>query len=87
MKNRLSGREKLHAKIEHLTENQIEQLLNYVKSIEKSRSGRYAQDPTEDELLSVLSAEVENIRARQVFEWESTRRRAEAGSIRITRTI
>ncbi len=87
MKNRKSGREKLHAKIEDLTDSQIEQLLSYVKSIEKNRVERQAPETVEDELLVSLSAAVENRRARQVFEWESTRRRAEARSTRLTQTI
>jgi len=85
MHKRLSGREKLHAKIEHLSDNQIDQILSYVKSIEKTRleSG----DPVDDELLAMLSAEVENRRARQVFEWESIRRRAEARTTGFSRTV
>jgi len=76
MQKRLSDRDKLHAKIERLTENQIDQLLSMVRTMEKNRTDSGASE--HDELLDKLCAEVENRRAVQVFEWESTRRRAES---------
>lgn len=90
MSKRLTNREKLLSKLNNLSESQIAELLKYVIALEKSRSGAGSpetspQTPTqtfhqtaEDELLVSLSAARENRRARQVFEWESVRRRAEA---------
>lgn len=85
MSKRLTNREKLLSKLNNLTENQIAELLKFVAILEKGRSGdanpeTASQIPTqasEDELLVSLSAARENRRARQVFEWESVRRRAE----------
>jgi hypothetical protein len=81
MTRRLTNREKLLTKLNNFSENEIAELLTFATTLEKALPG----DPraegiaqaTEDELLSLLSAARENCRARQVFEWESVRRRAE----------
>jgi hypothetical protein len=90
MSKRLTNREKLLSKLNNLTENQIAELLKFVATLEKNGSGdvnsetasqaspQLSSQPSEDELLVSLSAARENRRARQVFEWESVRRRAEA---------
>lgn len=85
MSKRLTNREKLLSKLSNLSENQIAELLKYAAALEKSRQGDAnpevsLQTPSqtpEDELLILLSAARENRKARQVFEWESVRRRAE----------
>jgi hypothetical protein len=90
MSKRLTNRERLLSKLNNLTENQIVELLKFVVTLEKNRSGdlnpeissqtspQMSPQSSEDELLVSLSAARENRRARQVFEWESVRRRAEA---------
>lgn len=78
MQKRLSDRDRLHAKIERLSENQIDQLLSLVRTMEKNRTDSPASEQVDDELLDRLCAELETRRAVQVFEWESTRRRAES---------
>ncbi|MGE0101116.1 MAG: hypothetical protein AB7H86_00450 [Blastocatellales bacterium] len=78
MQKRLSDRDRLHAKIERLSENQIDQLLSLVRTMEKNRTDSPASEQADDELLDGLCAELETRRAVQVFEWESTRRRAES---------
>jgi len=81
MSKRLTNREKLLSKLNNFSENEIGELLKYVTTLEKS--GHVDTIPetiaqtSEDELLILLSAARENRRARQVFEWESVRRRVE----------
>jgi hypothetical protein len=92
MSKRLTNREKLLSKLNNLSENEIGEILKYALAIERTcersseRIGErisYSDGVTEaipqseDELLIMLSAARENRRARQVFEWESVRRKVE----------
>jgi hypothetical protein len=98
MSKRLTNREKLLSKLNGLSENEIGEILKYAialeratertieKAIEKVGYGDSVTEAipqtSEDELLIMLSAARENRRARQVFEWESVRRRVEGkGSV------
>ena len=98
MSKRLTNREKLLSKLNGLSENEIGEILKYAialeratertieKAIEKVGYGDGVAEAipqtSEDELLIMLSAARENRRARQVFEWESVRRRVEGkGSV------
>jgi hypothetical protein len=94
MSKRLTNREKLLSKLNHFSENEIGEILKYAMALERSlergaeRIGygdgvtEAISQTSEDELLIMLSAARENRRARQVFEWESVRRRVEGkGSV------
>jgi hypothetical protein len=94
MSKRLTNREKLLSKLNSLSENEIGEILKYATALERATEraierGGYGDGVTEaipqtseDELLIMLSAARENRRARQVFEWESVRRRVEGkGSV------
>ncbi len=78
MSKRLTNREKLLSKLNQLSDSEIGELLNFISTMEKGRRSGANSEAFEDELLVLLSAARENRRARQVFEWESARRRAEA---------
>jgi hypothetical protein len=78
MSKRLTNREKLLSKLNQLSDSEIGELLSYISTMEKGRRGVGNSETSDDELLMILSAARENRRARQVFEWESARRRAEA---------
>jgi hypothetical protein len=78
MSKRLTNREKLLSKLNQLSDSEIGELLNFISTMEKSGRSAANSEALEDELLLLLSAARENRRARQVFEWESARRRAEA---------
>jgi len=78
MSKRLTNREKLLSKLNQLSDSEIGELLNFISTMEKSGRSSANSEALEDELLVLLSAARENRRARQVFEWESARRRAEA---------
>ncbi len=83
MSKRLTNREKLLSKLNNFSDNEIGELLKYATTLDKGGSGGPIHEtsptspPSEDELLVSLSAARENRRARQVFEWESVRRRVE----------
>jgi hypothetical protein len=86
MSKRLTNREKLLSKLNNFSEKEIAELLKYAMALERGGYGDSATEAipqaTEDELLIMLSAARENRRARQVFEWESVRRRLEGkGSV------
>jgi hypothetical protein len=85
MSKRLTNREKLLSKLNNFSENEIGELLKFAAILEKSGRGESESASTtsptsEDDLLVLLSAARENRRARQVFEWESVRRRVESKS-------
>jgi transposase InsO family protein len=86
MSKRLTNREKLLSKLNNFSENEIGELLKYAMTMERVRRQDGVTDAipqtSDDELLMMLSAARENRRARQVFEWESVRRRVEGkGSV------
>lgn len=53
----------------------------FIPSIDKSIPERPGLDPFDDDLLVSLSDSRENRRARQVFEWETTRRNVAATTL------
>ena len=90
MSKRLTDRELLLSKINYLGDHEIEEVLEFVSRIETSVQERtqpeisdrslreVGREFTDDDLIAVLSSARENRRAREVFEWEAIRRRAEA---------
>jgi len=94
MSKRLTNREKLLSKLNNLSENEIGEILKYAMALERAPERALERigygdsvaeaipQTSEDELLIMLSSARENRRARQVFEWESVRRRVEGkGSV------
>ena len=94
MSKRLTNREKLLSKLNSLSENEIGEILKYAMALEIATEraiervgygdsvAEAVPQTSEDELLIMLSSARENRRARQVFEWESVRRRVEGkGSV------
>jgi hypothetical protein len=78
MSKRLTDRERLLSKLDHLTDIEFDEVLDFVARMETKSRDRGQRDVPDDDLLTTLSSARENRRARQVFEWESVRRRAEA---------
>jgi hypothetical protein len=85
MGKRLTDRQKLLFKLDHLSEAEIHEVLDYVAIMESMKRERAHPEALEDELLDLLSAARENRRARQVHEWELVRRSATAGMPRSVR--
>lgn len=82
MNKQLTERERLYVKLNHLDESQIAEVLTYVKSLESTQATPISQssllpETNDDDFISLLSTAYENRRARQVFEWEAIRRRAD----------
>jgi hypothetical protein len=78
MAKRLTQRQLLSLKLESLTDAEVQELLDYVAIMESMRRSRMVPAAWEDEVLAILADAHENRRARQAFEWEAARRRAEA---------
>ncbi|MGH9845635.1 MAG: hypothetical protein ACREEM_43560 [Blastocatellia bacterium] len=78
MRKRPTDREKLLSQLNRLTDNEVRDVLNYISKLNSNSRDLPQSDGAEDDLVIMLSGAYENRRARQVFEWESARRRAEA---------
>ncbi|HEX5835268.1 MAG TPA: hypothetical protein VFY34_15505 [Pyrinomonadaceae bacterium] len=77
----VNQRQFLAQKLETLNDAEVCEVLDYISAMEskqesKGRS-RTVSSVWEDEVLSVLAEARENQRARQAFEWEAVRRKAE----------
>ena len=77
MSKRPTDREKLLFKLNHLTDSEIREVLTYISRFETMKRSLPHLEAGDDDLVSLLSGAYENRRARQVFEWESARRKAE----------
>ena len=73
----VNQRQFLAQKLETLNEAEVCEVLDYISAMESRHRLRTVSATSEDEVLSVLAEALENRRARQAFEWESVRRRAE----------
>lgn len=73
----VSQRQILARKLEALNESEVCEVLDYISTMETSRSAKPAPSAGEDEVLTALADARENRRARQAFEWEVVRRKAE----------
>jgi hypothetical protein len=69
-------RQILARKLEALNESEVCEVLDYISTME-SRPVKAAPSSGEDEVLTALADARENRRARQAFEWEVVRRKAE----------
>ena len=76
MAKRLTDRQLLSSKLESLTDSEVKELLDYVEVIESMRRSLPVA-AVEDDVLAFLADAHENKRARQAFDWEVVRRRAE----------
>lgn len=77
MAKRQNDRQHLLNKIDSLEDGQIQDLLEYISKIESTTRAPAPRGLRDDELIAMLADAHENKRARQAFEWESVRRRAE----------
>ncbi|HEU4876020.1 MAG TPA: hypothetical protein VFT44_23095 [Pyrinomonadaceae bacterium] len=77
MANNGNQRQFLALKLEALSESEVGEVLDYVTTMESKKRARIAPSVGEDELLATLADARENRRARQAFEWEAVRRKAE----------
>jgi hypothetical protein len=64
-------------KLEALSESELAEVMDYISAIESTRRARPEPSFLDDEVLTALADARENRRARQAFEWEVVRRKAE----------
>jgi hypothetical protein len=77
MAKRLTERQRLALKLDSLTDSEVGEVLDYISIMESMRRAVVLPGTWEDELVALLADAHENKRARQAFEWEAVRRRAE----------
>jgi hypothetical protein len=77
MANTTNQRQFLASKVEALSETEIGEVLDYITTMESSKRAKTASGTSDDEVVMALADAQENRRARQAFEWEATRRKAE----------
>lgn len=63
------------SQIDKLNDNESIAVLNYISELLSKRLSKSKENPYQDDLIISLQDAYENKRARQVFEWERTRRR------------
>ena len=77
MADNINQRQFLASKLEALSDSEVGEVLDYVSTIEAMRRSKTQSSVWDDEVLTALVDARENCRARQAFEWEAVRRKAE----------
>ncbi len=77
MAKRITKRQLLDLKLASLDDAEVQDVLDYLAAMENLRRSRTASSARQDDIVELLAEAQENKRARQAFEWEVTRRRAE----------
>jgi hypothetical protein len=77
MADTVNQRQFLALKLEALSESEVGEVLDYISVIESTRRSKSAPSAIDDEVMTTLADARENRRARQAFEWEAVRRKAE----------
>lgn len=77
MAKRITERQLLALKLDSLNDSEVREVLDYISIMESMRRATMTDGLWEDDLVAQLSDAHENQRARQAFEWETVRRRAE----------
>jgi hypothetical protein len=77
MANNVNPRQFLALKLDALSESEVGDVLDYISVLESSRRSKATPTVVDDEVLAALADARENRRARQAFEWEAARRKAE----------
>lgn len=86
MAKRITERQRLAFKLESLTDTEVKEVLDYISIMESMRRATSPGGVWDDELVTLLADARENLRARQAFEWESVRRRADRRTDALTPT-
>ena len=77
MAKRVTERQLLALKLDALNDSEVREVLDYISIMESMRRSTMTDGVWEDDLVAQLSEAHENQRARQAYEWEVVRRRAE----------
>ena len=81
MARKITDRQRLIFKMDALTDSEVNEVLDYISIMESMRRASTFAGQWEDDVVAMLAELPENVRARQAFEWESVRRRAERRAI------
>ncbi len=81
MAKRITERQHLALKLDSLNDREVLEVLDYISIMESMRRASVAPGLWEDELIALLADAQENKRARQAFEWDAVRRRAERRTV------
>ena len=82
MADNTNPRQFLASKLEALSDSEVGEVLDYVSTIEAIRMSKTPSPGSDDDVLTALVDARENRRARQAFEWEAVRRKAEKRAAR-----
>ena len=77
MAKQISQRQLLALRTDNLSDAELQEVLDFITLLESRRPFRGPTPAREDELVAMLADAQENRRARQAYEWEVVRRRAE----------
>ncbi len=77
MATRITERQRLALKLDYLNDTEVKEVLDYISIMESMRRASGLMGWRDDDLITLLADSQENQRARQAFEWEAARRRAE----------
>jgi hypothetical protein len=77
MANTPNQRQFLASKVEALSETEVGEVLDYISTMESKQRAKITSGTLDDEVVMDLADARENRRARQAFEWEAVRRKAE----------
>ncbi len=77
MAKRITERQRLALKLDNLNDMEVREVLDYISIMESMRRAASIPGLWEDELVALLADTRENKRARQAYEWDAVRRRAE----------
>ena len=84
MAKRITERQRLAVKFDSLTDTEVHELLEHLNVMEAIRRASAVSSRWNDAIVTELAEAQENQRARQVFEWEAARRRAERRATQTT---
>jgi aminoglycoside phosphotransferase family enzyme len=77
MANTTNQRQFLASKLEALSETEVGEVLDYISTMESTSRAKINSAGIDDDVVMALADAQENRRARQAFEWEAVRRKAE----------
>ncbi|HYE75671.1 MAG TPA: hypothetical protein VEF04_20170 [Blastocatellia bacterium] len=78
MSRHLTNRDRLSFKLDHLSDTEIQEVLEYVSIMENMKRETVQPESSDDDILALLSAAIENRRAQQVYEWDNIRKRSDS---------
>jgi hypothetical protein len=76
MGKKMTNRQILSFKLDHLTDSELDEVMEYVSIMETMKGPSRREQKYHDHLIDDLSTTYENRRAQKVVEWEGIRHRS-----------